>query len=529
MTLPLPVRLVQFDPLVGDVDGNAARMQEYWKDAPEALWVFPELAVCGYPPEDLLLRADFLDCVEEACARIVAASGAHWVLFGAPLREGTFLYNAAFLAHGGRLHATARKRCLPHYDVFDEQRYFTPGEEASVVSVAGFPVGILICEDLWDPGLSAELVAGGAQVLACLNASPFDAAKATRRRQEACARASETGCAVWYVNQVGGQDELVFDGASFVIDAEGSLRAQAPSFRESMLRSDDVGDFDGPTGVDLEPDEALYQALVLAVRDYVDKHRFPGVVVGISGGIDSALVLVLAVDALGAARCRAVRMPSRYTSDASNEDAEELCARLGVHISTLSIEPVFDALCTSLASIGVGGDLVEQNLQARIRGTLLMAQSNHGGDLLLTTGNKSELAVGYATLYGDMAGGFAPLKDVFKTRVYDLARLRNRRQPVIPERILTRAPTAELRPDQKDTDTLPGYPVLDAILKAFIEEDRPVSEIVAQGFDPEVVRTVVSFVFASEHKRRQAPPGAKVTERAFGRDRRYPVTSGYKA
>ena len=531
MTAAPRLRLVQFNPLVGDVAGNRQRIEARLAAAPEpAIWVYPELALCGYPPEDLLLRADFLDRTEAALERLAAACGEHWLIVGAPLRADGALYNAACVLHAGTRAACARKRRLPHYDVFDEPRYFAPGEGGAVAAVAGRRLGLLICADLWRPEPAAELARAGAELLVCLNASPFDAGKAARRREIAAARAAETGLPVCYVNQVGGQDELVFDGASFVLGADGARLRQAPSFEEAELALDPADPGAAPPAgiADPEPDEALYRALVTGVRDYVDKHGAPGGLVGLSGGVDSALTLAVAVDALGADRVEAVLMPSRYTADASNEDAAELCANLGVAFRSVSIEPAFEALLASLAAAGIGGDLVEQNLQARIRGLLLMAFSNRGGKLLLTTGNKSELAVGYATLYGDMAGGYAPLKDVFKTRVYELARWRNRRAPVIPERILTRPPSAELKPGQRDDDTLPDYAELDAVLRGFIEDDLAAAELAARGHDGALVRDVVRRVFGSEHKRRQAPPGVKTTRRAFGRDRRYPITSGYR-
>lgn len=530
-TLP-PARLVQFNPLVGDINGNRARIQAWLETQEEpSIWVFPELALCGYPPEDLLLRDDFIDQVAFSLEELAHQVGEHWMIVGAPVRENGALYNAACVLHQGRQVGFAYKKLLPHYDVFDEQRYFVPGSKPFVIE-AGQRLGLLICEDLWQPEPAADLAAAGAEVLVCLNASPFDLRKASKRLEVARARALETGCPVWYVNQVGGQDELVFDGASFVLDASGQRIAQLPSFVEAELEltPEDSGWTSSRQDVeDLDEDATLYQALVLGVRDYVDKHRTPGALVGLSGGIDSALTLVIAADALGVERLEAVLMPSRYTSEASIEDAVLLCERLGVSFLNLSIEPAFQSMLETLGPEAEQDDLVCQNLQARIRGLLLMARSNHSGKLLLTTGNKSEMAVGYATLYGDMAGGFAPLKDIFKTRVYQLARHRNRDQEIIPERTLTRPPSAELKPDQKDSDSLPDYAVLDAVLRLFIEEDRSPSEIVAQGFDSDLVHDVVARVLKSEYKRRQAPPGVKTTERAFGRDRRYPITSGYKA
>ena len=528
----LPVRLVQFNPLIGDIDGNRARIEEKLRAcAQPSLWVFPELALCGYMPEDLLLRDDFLVRTRQALATLTHHCGEHWVLVGVPWREDGALYNAVAVLHAGEIVAIARKRLLPNYDVFDEQRYFTAGTEPCVVDV-GRRLGILICEDLWQPEPAAEVARAGAEILVSIDASPFDASKQARRLAVARARAAETGCPVWYVNQVGGQDELVFDGASFVMEPNGERVVQLPSFveAEAELHPTGSGWRGADVGVaDLDADSALYQALVLGVRDYIDKHGAPGALVGLSGGLDSALTLVIAADALGPERLEAVLMPSRYTAQASREDALLLCERLGVASRELSIEPAFEALLETLAPDVSQNDLVCQNVQARIRGLLLMALSNYSGSLLLSTGNKSEMAVGYATLYGDMAGGFAPLKDVFKTRAYELARHRNRDGEIIPERILTRAPTAELRADQKDTDSLPDYGVLDEVLRMLIEEDRSLMEIVEAGYDAQVVHDVAVRVLGSEHKRRQAPPGIKITERAFGRDRRYPITSGYKA
>lgn len=532
MTDLLPARLIQFNPLVGDIDGNRARIEARLESQSQpSIWVFPELALCGYPPEDLLLRDDFISRIDKALEELARRSEEHWVIVGAPVRENGALFNGACVLHQGQRVGFARKRLLPHYDVFDEQRYFAPGSEPFVIE-AGRRLGLLICEDLWQPEPAADLAAAGAEVLVCLNASPFDLRKASKRLEAARARALETGCSVWYINQVGGQDELVFDGASFVLDASGRRTVQLPSFVEAEAELMPEGSGWSGAGQDVEDldeDAILYQALVLGVRDYVNKHHAPGALVGLSGGIDSALTLAIAADALGPERLEAVLMPSRYTSQASGEDAVLLCERLGISSLELPIEPTFQALLGTLGPEAEQDDLVCQNLQARIRGLLLMARSNHSGKLLLTTGNKSELAVGYATLYGDMAGGFAPLKDIFKTRVYQLARYRNRDEEIIPERILTRPPSAELKADQKDSDSLPDYAVLDAVLRLFIEEDCSLPEIVAQGFDADLVHDVVARVIGSEYKRRQAPPGVKTTERAFGRDRRYPITSGYKA
>ena len=529
----LPIRLVQFNPLVGDIACNVARIEQLLaaQKAP-ALWVFPELALCGYPPEDLLLRDDFIAQTVSALEQLQQTCTEHWLIIGAPVREQERLYNAACVLHRGIPMQCVYKQLLPHYDVFDEQRYFRPGPTAQPVRAAGHTVGVLICEDLWQPKPAAALAAAGAEWLLCINASPFDGEKAARRQAAADQRTEETGCNLCYVNQVGGQDELVFDGASFVWSATEGCLARLPSFEEGVieLQCESTGwQLSPPPVSECSADEMLYQALVVSVRDYVNKHRAPGGLVGLSGGIDSALTLAIAADALGPERVEAVLMPSRYTAQASLDDARQQCENLKVAHRVYSIEPALTAMLETLEPEVGNEDRVMQNLQSRIRGLLLMALSNATSKLLLTTGNKSELAVGYATLYGDMAGGFAPLKDVFKTRVYDLARFRNHKREVIPPQVLTRAPTAELKENQKDTDTLPDYAQLDEILRLFIEEDQSPAQIIAQGHEESLVRDVIGRVLSSEYKRRQAPPGAKITERAFGRDRRYPITSGYRA
>jgi NAD+ synthase (glutamine-hydrolysing) len=541
MTDAAHLRLVmaQIDLLVGDVAGNAERIVAACEQARDALGahliVFPELTLTGYPPEDLLLRPGMASRVARGIDALRGRVSGIDVLFGYPEQLGRRRYNAASLLRGGELVATYRKHELPNYRVFDEKRYFTPGTEPAVVRVHGVDVGITVCEDLWVPGVVEQSADAGAQVVVNLNASPYRAGKGAEREAVVAERVRDAGVPVVYVNLLGGQDELVFDGGSFAMDARGRVAVRAPLF-EAGLYPVDLHLADGavvPVPGERAPlpnaEEAVYAALVLGLRDYVDKNGFPGVVVGLSGGVDSALTLALAVDALGPERVEAVMMPSRYTAAMSLEDAQAEAKALGVSYRVLPIERAFAAFTATLAEAfaGLPADSTEENIQARCRGVLLMALSNKTGRLVVTTGNKSEMAVGYATLYGDMAGGFAALKDVPKTLVYRLARHRNTQGAVIPERVLTRPPSAELAPDQRDEDSLPPYPVLDAILEMYIEQDRPPAHIVAAGYDPQTVRRVVTLVDRNEYKRRQAPPGVRVTRRAFGRDRRYPITSGY--
>lgn len=532
------IQIAQINPLVGAVAANATRIIEWSLRAREAgvdLVVFPELALTGYPPDDLLLRPEFMQRVELALARIGAEVAGITLVLGYPLATADGLFNVAGVLRDGEVIADYAKQQLPNDGVFDEKRYFQPGALPTVFAHCGLTVGLSVGEDLWHDGPTRQAAEAGAQILITLNASPFHAGKRAEREALAAQRAQAHGLTLLYANLVGGQDELVFDGASFVTNQAGQVIARAPSCVESALNVD-IDDAGAPLGVDpayLEPpaehDAAIYAALVLGVRDYVRKNGFSGAVLGLSGGVDSALVLAIAVDALGAEQVEAILMPSRYTANMSNEDALEQARRLGVQTRTIPIEPAFQTFLGMLEPVFAGQPVgvAEENIQARCRGIVLMAISNQSGRMLLTTGNKSELAVGYATLYGDMAGGFAPLKDVPKLLVYQLSRYRNTLAPVIPERVLTRAPSAELRPDQTDQDSLPPYESLDAILRLYIEEDNSIDAIVAQGYAEEVVRRVTRLVDRSEYKRRQAPPGVRISQRAFGRDRRYPLTNGF--
>ncbi len=538
--MSLTLALAQVDLLVGAVDGNVARIEAACRQAREGgadAVVFPELALTGYPPEDLLLRPGFIHRCGEALRRLASEVVGIDVIVGHPEPDGDALYNAASLLRGGRVVATYRKHRLPNYSVFDEKRHFSAGDDPCVVDIAGVPVGLTVCEDIWHPGVAAASVAAGAQLLVNINASPFHAGKQAEREAMLRARQAEAPVPIAYVNLVGGQDELVFDGGSFVLDAEGEVVARASQFGAELL----LATFDfveetssvlpGRVEEMLDDTGAIYAALVLGVRDYVDKNGFDGAVLGLSGGIDSALTLAIASDALGPERVEAVLMPSRYTAQMSIDDAVTQAEALGASHRVIPIEPAFDTFLDMLsgAFAGLPADTTEENLQARCRGVVLMALSNKSRRILLTTGNKSEMAVGYATLYGDMAGGFAPLKDVPKTLVYRLAEYRNRETPVIPRRVIERPPSAELAPDQKDSDSLPPYDLLDAILERFVERDQCQEEIVAAGFDPAMVRRVIGMVVRNEYKRRQAPPGVRISRKAFGRDRRYPITSGYGA
>ncbi|OBS09034.1 NAD+ synthase [Acidihalobacter prosperus] len=534
MSAALRIALAQCNPLVGDVEGNARMILEQVRTARERLdaqlIVFPELALTGYPPEDLLLRPSLHVQVETALAAMAPLIDDCHVVIGVPYRDEIGLRNGAVMLGGGREIARYAKRCLPNYSVFDEKRYFVEGTSPCVVQVDGVAVGLTVCEDIWFPEPARSSVDAGAQLLVNINASPFHASKYDERMATLRQRVVETGVPLVYVNQVGGQDELLFDGQSLVLDATGELVLRAPSFETGLYP---VSPGEAAALAVMAPQEGLeadaYRALVLGVRDYVRKNGFPGVVIGLSGGIDSALTLAIAVDALGAEDVLAVMMPSRYTASMSLEDARIQCANLGVKALEIPIERPFQAFLGVLDPLLAGRppDTTEENLQARCRGVILMAISNKTGRMVLTTGNKSEMAVGYATLYGDMAGGFAPLKDVPKTLVYRLAAWCNRDRAAIPERVLTRPPSAELAPEQKDSDSLPPYEVLDPILEYFVERDWSVGEIVAAGYDREVVERVVGLVLRNEYKRRQAPPGVRISSRAFGKDRRYPITSGY--
>ncbi|MDH4072498.1 MAG: NAD+ synthase [Gammaproteobacteria bacterium] len=533
------IALAQLDLVVGDVAGNTARILEYCRcahdDMRADLIVFPELGVSGYPPEDLLFHSGLRQRVRAAmeCIRTEVRDIA--VLVGYPEYENGEIYNAAVVFRDGVPLAQYRKQLLPNYRVFDEVRYFTAGKKPAVFSLNGIRVGINICEDVWKSGPPAASRAAGAEVLIAINGSPYEIECQAKRERVVAARVRETGIPAVYLNMVGGQDELVFDGGSFAMDRDGKVTFRARPFEEGLFQVTLTADGSGvqPVQGDVAPilatEESVYGALVTGTRDYVNKNDFSGVVLGLSGGVDSALVAAIAVDALGADRVRAVMMPFRYTSNMSQEDAAKQAALLGIRYDVIPISPMYEATVRQLGRIfeGRAEDVTEENIQARCRGLLLMSISNKTGRMLLTTGNKSEMAVGYATLYGDMAGGFAPIKDCSKTLVYRLARYRNTLGEAIPERVIKRPPSAELRPNQKDTDSLPAYDVLDPILEAFIESDLSVQEIVDKGFDRDVVVRVLELVKRNEYKRRQSPPGVRISSRAFGRDWRYPITSKY--
>jgi NAD+ synthase (glutamine-hydrolysing) len=543
----LRIALAQVNLLVGDVGGNAARVLQSSADARAAgadLVVFPELTLAGYPPEDLLFHRGFRRQVDSALTRCIEATDLPAMLVGFPEYTEQGIYNSVAWMEGGAERGRYRKASLPNYGVFDEQRYFARGGAPCVLEHRGIKIGVLICEDIWQEAPAKAARAAGAELLIVTNASPYEHGKQVAREALLQKRAIETGVSVVYVNLIGGQDELVFDGQSVVVDARGEVVHRSPAFVESLEYVEFRRAISGAVepvreariAVPLDEVAEVYQALVLGVRDYVGKHRFPGVVLGLSGGIDSALTLAIAVDALGADRVQAVMMPSRYTSQLSLDEAAAQALRLGVKYSVIPIEGMFDATLAALRDEFAGRELdaTEENIQSRCRMQLLMGISNKTGRMLLTTGNKSEMAVGYATLYGDMAGGFAPIKDCSKLLVYKLSAYRNAlanaagEPPVIPVKVIERPPSAELRHDQKDADSLPPYEVLDPILEAFIEQDLSVDEIVARDFDRSTVGRVLDLVKRNEYKRRQAPPGVRVSRRGFGRDWRYPITSGYR-
>jgi NAD+ synthase (glutamine-hydrolysing) len=568
----LRIALAQINPRVGDLDRNVARIAAAYDEAESAgcdLVAFPELAVTGYPPEDLVLKPGFVADNRAALAELASRTGRCAAVIGF-VDADRDLFNAAAVCAGGDVLGTYRKRLLPNYAVFDEARTFTPGHDSDPLElyvIGGVKVGISICEDVWSPtGPLAVQAAGGAEVNVNINGSPFHAGKHVERERMLATRAADASCALIYVNQVCGQDELVFDGGSMVFDAQGGLVARAAQFREELLITDlhvepvyrkrlvdprgrntlhplpavtvsdtpvaHAGPVAGVVAPLLDPDAELYEALVVGTRDYVLKNGFTDVVIGLSGGIDSTLVACVAVDALGADHVHGVSMPSRYSSDHSRSDAADLAARLGIGFDTIAIEPAFGAYLEMTAPVfgERPADLTEENLQSRIRGTTLMALSNKFGWMVLTTGNKSEMAVGYFTIYGDSVGGYAVIKDVLKTRVYDLCRFVNRRagREIIGESVLTKPPSAELRPDQRDDQSLPPYEVLDPILELYVSDDRTAAEIVELGHDEAIVRRITRLVDLNEYKRRQCPPGVRVSTKAFGKDRRLPITNAYR-
>ncbi len=531
--------MAQINLWVGDVAGNVDKIIESSSRARDELHadvvVFPELALLGYPPDDLLMRSGLPAYIQQGLERVRAASEGIHIIVGYPEYTDKGMFNAAAVFRDGKHIGNYRKQRRPNYGVFDEKRHFLRGWEACVLDIKGVSVGITICEDLWGPRPAQQAQVAGAKLIINLNASPFQLGKSAMRAKVLRDRVQECGLSIIYVNVVGGQDELLFDGDSMVYDREQGIVSRAADFEEGLYLVE--ADAEGrcypvePPAPLLSEDGLVYRGLVQSIRDYVDRNGFKGALIGLSGGIDSALTLALASDALGPDRVWAVSMPSRYTAEMSVEDALEQANALNTRCDVIVIEPAFQAFLQTLGPhfSNRSADLTEENLQARCRGILLMALSNKYGYLVLTTGNKSEMAVGYATLYGDMAGGFAPLKDIYKTWVYRLAKWRNRQSevPAIPPRVITRPPSAELRPDQTDQDSLPPYDVLDRIIEAYVEENYSIPDICALGFDETLVRRIASLIRKSEYKRRQSPPGPKVTARAFGRDRRYPITAVY--
>jgi NAD+ synthase (glutamine-hydrolysing) len=530
----MKIAVAQINTTVGDFVGNAEKIRraiDAGRAAGAKLIVTPELALSGYPPEDLLFRDDFLDQCTAELMKLAPYCLDVAVIVGHPHREGRTRYNAASVLRGGRIEAMYFKQRLPNYQIFDEKRYFESGNRPCVFEVEGRRFGLTICEDLWFPEPAAQAKAAGAEMLVSINASPFNRAKLAERYQVMGARVKETQLPLLYVHCVGGQDELVFDGASFALDAKGRIAYQGETFLEAIDLVEFEGDrLAGAMAPPLPEEETIYRALTTGVRDYVDKNRFPGVLLGLSGGVDSALVLAVCIDALGADRVYAVMMPSGYTASMSVEDSREMARIHGMKYTEIAITPIFEAFKRQLAPsfAGRAEDATEENLQARIRGTMLMALSNKFGSIVVTTGNKSEMATGYATLYGDMAGGFAVIKDIVKTLVYRVANWRNSKGLVIPQRVIDRAPSAELRPDQTDQDSLPPYEVVDAVVERYMERDMSPEAIAGMGYDLEAVRKIVNLIRVNEYKRRQAPPGVRITQRGFGKDWRYPITSGYR-
>jgi NAD+ synthase (glutamine-hydrolysing) len=534
----LRITAAQINTIVGDVEGNAKKIivsSIYARDKQGAdIVVFPEMALTGYPPEDLLLRIELYQQTKSALKRIKAEVKNIYILLGLPTKEKKQYFNSAVLIYNGKIHVNYHKQYLPNFGVFDEKRYFTAGEKTCIVVIKNIKIAILICADLWVAKSTRAAKEAGAQLIISINASPFDAQKLRRREKVLKSRVREGGMPIVYVNSIGGQDELVFDGGSMVVSAQGKITQRAPFFTENLMLIDII------TTPKVKPveqyvfprcrvEEFVYRALVLGVRDYVEKNSFNSVIISVSGGIDSALTLAIAVDALGKDRVETLYLPSRYSSKLSAKITEEAAKKLDVKHTVISIEQVFQAYLNSIPKEWgkLPKDATEENIQARCRGTMLMAFSNKKKELVLSTGNRSEMAVGYATLYGDMVGGFCVLKDVPKTFVYRLARYRNELSPAIPKAAITRAPSAELAPNQKDSDSLPSYPILDKILERYIERNQSVNEIVAAGFSRITVDKIVKMVNNSEYKRRQSPPGVKITTHAFGRERRYPITSKF--
>ena len=540
MSDTLTIIIAQQNYTLGDIESNAAKIiatANRYQDKADII-VFPELTLTAYPPEDLLLRPELQNRVDRAIESIKNQTRDIHLAIGHPHQINDKRFNIASIIYNGKVIKRYYKHHLPNYSVFDEKRYFTPGEKSCIFTLKDIPIALTICEDLWQPGVLGQAVRDGAKLLLSLNASPFHAKKQQEREKNLQQlQATEGQIPIVYVNCVGGQDELIFDGQSFALDAQGNVCARAPAYQECLLPVTVDKDFNISSGTIAQPlgQEALiYQALVLGTRDYINKNNFPGALVGVSGGIDSALTLAIAHDAIGKERVHAVLMPSRYTSDMSVEDGLKMVHNLGMSHSLISIETTFQAFLESLqdsfASLPTpDADHTEENLQARCRGTLLMALSNKTGKIVLASGNKSEMAVGYATLYGDMAGGFAVLKDVPKTLVYRLAKYRNQIAEVIPERVIERPPSAELAFEQTDQDTLPPYSKLDAIIKQYVEHDKSIKDMIAAGLDAEVVQKVVKLIDQNEYKRRQAPPGIRISKRAFGRDWRYPITAKFSS
>ncbi|VAW72293.1 NAD synthetase / Glutamine amidotransferase chain of NAD synthetase [hydrothermal vent metagenome] len=538
-TQTLHIVIAQLNFLVGDIESNTQKVVEavlkVQESGPVDIMVFPELNLSGYPPEDLLYREGLYQRLDVAKKKIAEASTAMTLVVGYPVQTTNGIYNAAGVFSNGELQAVYYKHELPNYSVFDEKRYFIAGQEPCVFSINGVTVGLTICEDIWYREAASRSVDAGAQLIINLNASPFHVRKPLERETVIRSRVNEFSVPIIYANLLGGQDELVFDGGSFVMDANGVVTTRLPQFQEQLatVRCDMTD-----SGLQVRAAEcveqlsdlaSVYQALVMGVRDYIQKNKFKGAVIGLSGGIDSALTLAIAVDAVGAENVQAVSMPSRYTADMSIDDAREQAEILHTGFDIIAIEPMFKSFLTSLESVfeNSTADTTEENIQARVRGVLLMAISNKLGHMVLSTGNKSEVSVGYCTLYGDMVGGYAVLKDVSKTLVYQLANYCNREKEVIPQRVIDRPPSAELAPDQKDSDSLPDYDVLDTILELYVEQDACLDEILKQGFERALVQRIIRLVNNNEYKRRQAAPGVKISQRAFGRDRRYPITSGF--